>query len=265
MIAHEYANLFPMLSDTDLQGLADDIAANGLQTPITTLDSAILDGRNRYRACELAGVDPVMEEYQGGDPLGFVISHNLHRRHLTESQRAMVAEKLANLPHGGDRKSGEIKSGIPTLISTPKAAVMLNISADSVKQARKIAKQGSPELNEAVMQGGVSLAAAVDVSSLPHDEQATIVAKGADAVKAKAKEIRQQVSEQQEDPEPLVVDGLDESPKHERNKKWVPDDARRLWLLAKTDLDKILKEDKSRESILLEVIKYAQQRIETNK
>jgi len=264
VIAHEYANLFPMLSDTDLQGLADDIAANGLQTPITTLDSAILDGRNRYRACELAGVDPVMEEYQGGDPLGFVISHNLHRRHLTEPQRAMVAERLANLQHG--QRPSTSDGGIPLSgITQDKAAEMLSVSRDSVKQARKIAKQGSPELNEAVMQGGVSLAAAVDVSSLPHDEQAAIVAKGGDAVKAKAKEIRQQVSEHQEDPEPLVVDGLDESPKHERNKKWVPDDARRLWLLAKTDLDKILKEDKSRESILLEVIKYAQQRIETNK
>ena len=253
-----------MMLEADLVRLAEDIKEKGQSDPVITLDGKILDGRNRFKACQLNGITPRCEEYAGDDPLGFVISHNLHRRHLTEPQRAMVAEKLANLNHGG--KGGtQVNSGIPPL-SQDKAAEMLSVSRDSVKQARKIAKQGSPELNEAVMQGGVSLAAAVDVSSLPHDEQAAVVAKGADEVKSKAKEIRQQASEPAEESEPLVVDGVSEpESKQERNKKWIPDDARRLWLLAKTDLDKILKEDKSRETVLMEVIKYAQQRIEKNK
>ena len=263
MIAHEYANLFPMMLEADLVRLAEDIKEKGQSDPVITLDGKILDGRNRFKACELNGITPRCEEYAGDDPLGFVISHNLHRRHLTEPQRAMVANNLAGLTKG--RPSDDDNTGIP-VITQPEAAAMLNVSKDSVQQARKIAKQGSPELNEAVMQGGVSLAAAVDVSSLPHDEQAAVVAKGADAVKSKAKEIRQQASEPAEESEPLVVDGVSEpESKQERNKKWIPDDARRLWLLAKTDLDKILKEDKSRETVLLEVIKYAQQRIDKNK
>jgi hypothetical protein len=43
---------------------------------------------------------PRIEEYSGDDPLGFVISHNLHRRHMNESQRGMVGAKLANLGKG---------------------------------------------------------------------------------------------------------------------------------------------------------------------
>jgi hypothetical protein len=264
MIAHEYANLFPMLSDADLQGLADDIAANGLQTPITTLDGVILDGRNRYRACELAGVDPVLEEYQGGDPLGFVISHNLHRRHLTEPQRAMVGAKLANLPANRPQES----SGIPLLnISQPVVVSMMNVSTDSVKQARKIAKQGSPELNEAVMQGGVSLAAAVDVSSLPHEEQAAIVAKGMDAVKAKAKEIRQQASEPQEEPETVVIDGTqdDEAPSRRPPLKIIESEGMRIWLLAKSHLDRINKHDEFRVQALQACAEYCQKRITAKK
>ena len=71
---------------------------------------------------------------------------------------------------------------------------------------------------------------------------------------------------EEEEPEPLVVDGTeDEEPKRERNKKWIPDDAFRLWMLAKSDLDKILKDDKSRKTILLQVIEYAQNRINENK
>ena len=35
-----------------------------------------------------------------GDPLTFVISANLHRRHLTESQRATIAAKIVTMNSG---------------------------------------------------------------------------------------------------------------------------------------------------------------------
>ena len=59
--------------------------------PIITLDGKILDGRNRFKACQEVGVDPIVEDYQGSDPLGFVISSNKERRHLTPSQKAAIA------------------------------------------------------------------------------------------------------------------------------------------------------------------------------
>lgn len=268
MPAHEFASLFPMLSDLDLQTLADDIATNGLQTPITTLDGKILDGRNRYRACEIAGVDPTMEEYIGGDPLGFVISHNLHRRHLTEPQRAMVASKLANLGLGDNQHKEGI--GIPI----PSAAQMLNVSKDSVSQARKIAKNGVPELSEAVMQGGVSLAAAADVATLPAEEQTSVVSKGKDAIREAAKTIREAAKEAlplppaapepDSEPEPVIVDGVGTQTRRSPIKV-VESEGMRIWMLAKTHLDRISKHDEFREEALKACEKYCAERLASKK
>lgn len=254
---HEYANLFPMMPDTELQELASDIKAHGQENPITSYNGKILDGRNRFRACQIANVDPQIIAYGGNDPLGYVISHNLKRRHLTDQQRAMVAKSLANLK-AGNPTLGPI-SGIP-LISQTKAAEMLNVSVDSVKQAKKIEKDGVSELSEAVMQGGVSLAAAVEIAKLPEDEQREVVSRGADAIKARAKEARKPAPVPPPDDEYTAPD--DDAPrKPARLPKYVHDDAERLWLLARIELDKITKKDASRERVFREVIEYAQAKL----
>ena len=96
-----------MLSDGEMDLLAQDIKANGLKYPITLCDGKILDGRNRYKACHIAGVDPEFIDYHGNNPLQHVISLNLNRRHLNESQRAVVAERLATMNLGDNQhKSG---------------------------------------------------------------------------------------------------------------------------------------------------------------
>src|SRR5271163_491695 len=95
---HPLADIFPMLDSKALAELADDIAEQGQREPIIMLDGMILDGRNRYRACLMAGVEPTFGEFpDSGDPLAAVISANLRRRHLDESQRAMIAARLSNL------------------------------------------------------------------------------------------------------------------------------------------------------------------------
>ena len=108
---HELASLFPMLPETEINLLAQDIKTNGLMSPITLYGDKILDGRNRYKACELAGVEPFFTEYTGNDPLQYVISLNLSRRHLNESQRAVVAEKIAIILKNDDP---ELKSKAST-------------------------------------------------------------------------------------------------------------------------------------------------------
>jgi ParB-like chromosome segregation protein Spo0J len=75
---HELADIFPMLDEPELAGLAADIEANGLRQPITLYQDQILDGRNRFTACRRAGVEPIFETYDGDDPLGYAL-HNTKR------------------------------------------------------------------------------------------------------------------------------------------------------------------------------------------
>ena len=80
-----------------------------------------------------------------------MISLNLARRHLDESQRAMVVARLATLPHGGAiyAKSDASIEASPQ----PEAAARLNVSRSSVQRARVVLAQGIPALIAAVDQG----------------------------------------------------------------------------------------------------------------
>ena len=82
-----------MLSAQELQELADDINVRGQLTPILTYQAAILDGRNRWVACRMAGVDPETIEYKEADPVSFIKSLNILRRHLTTVERARLLRR----------------------------------------------------------------------------------------------------------------------------------------------------------------------------
>lgn len=179
---HPAATLFPMMSDEEYAGLKDDIEENGLREPIVLWCDQIIDGRNRLKACEEIGVDPVFFELSDeSDPWKFVISHNLHRRHLSSSQRAMVASKLANMMSGERTDLGSID---PRL-SIEDAAKQLNVGRATVVRAKSVTENGSEELQEAVSSGElpVSLAAKL-VKDVPDKaEQSAIVAQGSKAVR----------------------------------------------------------------------------------
>ena len=65
LAVHPAAALFPMLEERELAELSKDIQSNGLLSPVVVRDGQILDGRNRLRACELAGVPPRFVEWPG--------------------------------------------------------------------------------------------------------------------------------------------------------------------------------------------------------
>jgi hypothetical protein len=60
---HPFAELFPLLEGTELEALARDIKEHGQDEPILTYQGMILDGRNRWRACELVGVSPILSPF----------------------------------------------------------------------------------------------------------------------------------------------------------------------------------------------------------
>ena len=165
---HEYANLFPIMNENELKALISDIRVNGLREPVVVYQDTLLDGRHRRIACERIGVELTWVEYEGDDPLGYVLSKNLHRRHLSESQRAMVAAKLANLVPGDNQHTEEVRPIGPT-------SEMLNVSERSVKRARAVRDKGVPELVEAVEQGAMPVSVAEKVAREDEEEQREIL------------------------------------------------------------------------------------------
>tara|TARA_R110000868_G_scaffold1684_1_gene13560 strand:- start:1717 stop:2871 length:1155 start_codon:yes stop_codon:yes gene_type:complete len=207
---HELANLFPLMDEGQYSDLVADIKENGLIESIILHEGKILDGRNRYNACNDAGVEPNFVEYEGEDALSYVISLNLNRRHLNESQRAMIGAKLANIQHG-DNQHGWLNSAIQ--ISNKEASEKLNIGIDSVKKAKKIQKEGIEDLQKSVEAGRVSVSAASDIATLDKAEQEVIVAKGEDEILKMATKIRKERSaESREQKTKMRMDALSIKP-----------------------------------------------------
>jgi ParB-like chromosome segregation protein Spo0J len=154
---HSLAELFPAMSDEEFKALTADIQANGLRVPIVLYAGQILDGRHRHRAAteaKLTLTEKDFVEFRDGDPIKFVVSQNVHRRHLNESQRAIIAGELANGKHGGDRSKG---SNDP--LTEDKVAALLNVSEASVKRGKKVLT-GNPALANAVRKGDIKVSAA---------------------------------------------------------------------------------------------------------
>ena len=53
---HPLADLFPLLEGDDFAELVADVQAHGVREPVWLYQGQILDGRNRVRAAEAAGV-----------------------------------------------------------------------------------------------------------------------------------------------------------------------------------------------------------------
>jgi N6-adenosine-specific RNA methylase IME4 len=114
------------------------------------------------------------EQYTGNDPVGYVISANLRRRHLSESQRGIVAAKLANMKSGARTDLAPIDAR-----SQGDAARLLNVGERTVERAAVVIARGAPDLRKAVEAGAVKVsAAAIIAGELPADEQVEIVARG---------------------------------------------------------------------------------------
>jgi hypothetical protein len=161
-----------LLEGAAFKALAADIVAYGLREPITVDNNgAILDGRNRFRAC-LEGDAPIRTRvFDGSDPLAFVISANLHRRHLDESQRAMVADKLATLGLGSNQHAQICAP------SQDQAAAMMRVSRRSIQHARKVRQRGIPELIAAVERGEIKVSAAAGIVHLSPARQDARIAR----------------------------------------------------------------------------------------
>lgn len=209
---HPLANMFPLMEGIGFRELVEDIRIHGLREPIILYEGAILDGRNRWRACNAAQVAARFKTYDGKDAFAFVVSSNLHRRHLDASQRALIAAEI--IGPADSRRSPKFKAGVrrgaggriinrplknpdqhgwkdPKYPATPsppavhvgvsQAAELLNVCEPTIKKAERVLSAGVPELVAAVRTGDVSVHAAQHVAKLPKEQQAKIMQAGGPA------------------------------------------------------------------------------------
>jgi len=145
------------MSELEYRALKADIAANGQREAIWTWRGQIIDGRHRERACTELQLSVKAQEWEGDESglVAFVISMNLHRRHLNESQRAVVAARIATMEPGMNQWSRE--SAGPT---QEQAAALLNISERSIQDVKRIERE-RPDLLPQIERGELSLNAAI--------------------------------------------------------------------------------------------------------
>lgn len=166
---HPLCEAFPPIDPTAFDELVEDVAQNGLREPIVLFDGQVLDGRNRYLACLQAGVEARFREFgsdkgDGDDPVAFVLSKNLRRRHLTPSQQAAAVAKTQDWSQahsrGGNGSNQHASKGAPVPIcSTADRAAIAGVGVRTQKDADLVARE-APQLLEKVIAGEVSAKAA---------------------------------------------------------------------------------------------------------
>lgn len=200
---HPLANVFPLIEGEEFFAFCEDIKVNGQQEPIVLFHGKILDGRNRYRALQELGIEPMVEQYAGSAPLEYVLSKNMYRRQLTVAQRSIIAAEIicrgaeqtmasddqAETAAGeGDQDCAHLKPGL----SLNQAATLLGISERSISSAGRVARSGVEELLHAVKSGKVKISAAEYIAKLDHDKQRELFALGNKAIRETAKTMREE-------------------------------------------------------------------------
>ncbi len=210
---HEVANLFPLIEGQEFDELIEDIRTNGLQQPIWTYQGKIIDGRNRYRACLKAGVEPRFQEWDSkGSLVAFAVSLNVKRRHLTSSQLSAIAlgvltklEEEANKRQsegGGDKVSvfaPAVSQSFDQALedkgkSTQIAAKMLNTNSQYIADAKKIANK-APELIPHIKEGTLTIPDAKAIAPLPEEKRAIVVRKAVQRKEEEGKRVSSAVRE----------------------------------------------------------------------
>lgn len=201
---HPYADMFPMIPEPEREALRLDIERNGLTDEVVLLDGLILDGRNRYRELKVLGwhtqphyyvtwPELVAQKALKDDPFAFAVGRNLHRRHLTEGQRAMAAARVATMRQG---ERNDIKpagfdpepSANVRKVSQGQAAEMFKVSERLVTSANVVIKAGIAPLVDLVDSGLVAPSVAEQIARMPEaDQQRALAENKPDALKNVAK------------------------------------------------------------------------------
>ncbi|MDQ0040841.1 hypothetical protein [Variovorax boronicumulans] len=165
---HPLSAAFPAMSDGEYTELLDSITDIGVQNPIALHEGMVLDGWNRYRACEELGYECPERIYDGDDPVRFVRAQNKHRRHLSLGAWALVEVALSAWRPSGRPEKGELSSPFP---SNEQMAANVGVTVRTIQHAKVVSASGAPEVKAAVEAGSVSVREAATIAKLPIAEQ----------------------------------------------------------------------------------------------
>lgn len=157
---HPLSAAFPAMPESEIEALAEDIKKHGQREPGVLYEGMVLDGWHRYLACENVGIEFDSTKFDGDDPIAFVLSRNLHRRHLTASQRAAAVVAATNWKQVG-RPAGNVAPGA-TLKTNGEMARAAEVSQRTIRDAKVAHSAG---LGEAVRDGMLSAKQAVRVAN----------------------------------------------------------------------------------------------------
>lgn len=180
---HEVANIFPLMGDEEFRALVGDIREHGQREPIWTYQGKIIDGRNRFKACEEIAIAPQFREWDGeGSLVAFVVSLNVHRRHMSGGQKAVVALDVERqLAEEAKRRQG-FRTDISQKVdigfgrATEQAANLLGTNRQYVSDAKRIEKD-APELLEDIKSDLLSLPEAKELARIEPGKRERIVEK----------------------------------------------------------------------------------------
>jgi len=213
---HEYANIFPMCNEGELNAIVADMKQNGFDQSqtIVTYQDKILDGRNRYTAAQKAGVNPTFKSFYGTPEkaLEFALRTNLNRRHLDSGQKAFVAleyekhfavlakeRQLATLKQGDKAPVTERFPEREKIEARQQAAAAVGTNAHYVSDAKKIQATAQEVANQ-VKAGNMSLPEAKKVAAMPQPQRAAIIEKVNEGAKPSAaiNEARREIQQEKQ-------------------------------------------------------------------
>jgi hypothetical protein len=183
---HPLSKIMPPMSDEEMQALTQDIAQRGVLNPITIYEGKILDGNHRYQvAATFEFKKPVgFIQFEGTEveAKAFVVSANLHRRHLSpEKRREIIAALLRADPNQSNRQIAEttkadhktvgaVREGMEATGEIPQLET--TTGKDGKKRKKKSAKTSDPDPVRSVVSHRESLMDALiklsEVSSVGH-------------------------------------------------------------------------------------------------
>lgn len=177
---HKLSAAFPAMTDGEFQGLVADIGANGQRHPIIIFEGAVIDGFHRLRACKELGIEPQIEPYSGSDPAGYVLSSNLHRRHLEPGQIAAIM-LACNEWRARGRPDKQFRTGVELTVA--QMAEQGGISERTLENAKIAIKAGFGDM---LKDGGIGPKPAAEMAKSAPEVAARVVAKEITPAQGKA-------------------------------------------------------------------------------